>query len=181
VDSGVVARNKMICPDCRAENIEGADVCEVCGADLSALKRPQADNELAERLMYGKLGELGAQEAFSVSPGDPVFRAIHFMREHESECVLVRGESDQIVGILSERDIMMKAAGGGRDLMALAVKDIMTPDPVILREEDSLAVALHKMSVGGFRHIPFVADDGHTLMISIQDVLNHVAEHIPHD
>jgi CBS domain-containing protein len=95
--------------------------------------------------------------------------------------VLVRGESEQIVGILSERDILLKAAGAGRDLMALAVKDIMTPDPVMLREGDSLAVALHKMSVGGFRHIPFVADDGHTLMISIQDVLNHVAEHIPHD
>ena len=36
----------------------------------------------------------------------------------------------------------MKAAGPGRDLMALAVKDIMSPDPVMLREEDSLAVAL---------------------------------------
>jgi CBS domain-containing protein len=75
----------------------------------------------------------------------------------------------------------MKAAGPDRDLMALAVKDIMSPDPVMLREGDSLAVALHKMSVGGYRHIPFVADDGTTLLISIQDVLRHVAAYIPHE
>jgi CBS domain-containing protein len=101
------------------------------------------------------------------------------MREKEAECVLVREETGKIVGILSERDVLLKAAGPDRDLMALAVRDIMTKDPVMLREEDSLAVALHKMSVGGFRHIPFVADDGVTLMISVQDVLKHVAAYIP--
>jgi CBS domain-containing protein len=181
VDSGVVARNKMICPDCRSENIEGADVCEVCGADLSSLKRPRADNALEQRLINGRLRELGAPEALSVSPGDPVFLAVHFMRDKGVECVLVRNEDKRIVGILTERDLLLKAVGRNRDLMSMAVKQIMTPDPVILREEDSLAVALHKMAVGGFRHIPFVADDGHTLLISIQDVFHHVAAYIPHE
>ncbi len=170
----------MICPDCRSENIEGADICEVCGADLSNLKLPRADNALEARRIDGRLRELGAPEARNVSPGDPVFLAVHFMREHGVECVLVRDESTRIVGILTERDLLLKAVGPNRDLMAMAVKDIMTPDPVILREEDSLAVALHKMAVGGFRHIPFVADDGHTLLISIQDVFRHVQGYIPH-
>lgn len=174
------ARNKMICPSCRAENIEGSDVCEVCGADLYDLKLPSPEGELEERLVNGHLSELGADEALSVSPADPVALAVHFMRDKEAECVLVRDASDVIVGILSERDVLMKAAGSHRDLMAMAVQDIMTPDPVMLREEDNLAVALHKMSVGGFRHIPFVATDGTTLMISIQDVLRHVAPYIPH-
>jgi CBS domain-containing protein len=173
-------RNKVICPDCRAENIEGADICEVCGADLWNVSLPQPDDALSEQLMHGTLKELGAPEAQNVSPGDPVALAVHFMRQREVECVLVRDESGTIIGILTERDILMKAAGPDRDLMALAVKDIMSPDPVMLREEDSLAVALHKMSVGGYRHIPFVADDGTTLLISIQDVLRHVAEFIPH-
>ena len=30
----------MICPDCKAENIEGVDLCESCGADLRNLKPP---------------------------------------------------------------------------------------------------------------------------------------------
>lgn len=179
VESSPASRGVTICPDCRAENIEGAESCESCRADLVGLKLPGASNELEEHLMYGKLGEMGAPEALSVAPGDPVALAVHFMRDKEVECVLVRNGGKKIVGILTERDVLLKAAGPDRDLMSLAVKDIMTKDPVILREEDSLAVALHKMSVGGFRHIPFVADDGTTLLISIQDVLRHVAPYIP--
>lgn len=172
--------NKMICPDCRSENIEGADICEVCGADLSALKAPRPDSQLEDVLTKGRLHDLGAREALNVAPGDPVAVAVHFMRQHDIECVLVRESGEKIVGILTERDILMKAAGAKRDLMALAVKDIMTPDPVILRDEDSLAVALHKMSVGGFRHMPFVSDDGTTQLISIQDLFSHVSPYIPH-
>jgi CBS domain-containing protein len=174
------ARGITICPDCHAENFEGSDRCESCGAELRSLKLPSAENEFEERLIQGRLRDIVAKEALRVSPGDPVFLAIHFMREHEAECVLVRDEERRIAGILTERDILLKAAGEGRDLMATRVSDIMTPDPVILREEDTLAVAMHKMSVGGFRHIPFVADDGTTLLVSIQDVFNHVAPFIPH-
>lgn len=170
----------MICPDCRAENIEGADVCVVCGADLSNLKLPIANTQLEKKLMTDHLRDLGAHEALNVAPGDPVFLAVHFMRDKHVECVLVRDESQNIVGILTERDILLKAAGPNLDLMAMAVKDIMTPDPVMLREEDTLAVALHKMAVGGFRHIPFVDGDGTTLLFSIQDVFRHVAPYIPH-
>jgi CBS domain-containing protein len=181
LDRGLIAdRNIVICPDCRAENIEGADVCEVCGADLSSLKLPTPTNELEERFESGHLRDLGAKEALNVKPGDPVFLAVHFMREHHVECVLVRDDDQQIVGILTERDILLKAAGPNNDLMAMAVRDIMTPDPVMLREDDTLAVALHKMGVGGFRHIPFVDHDGTTLLFSVQDIFRHVAPYIPH-
>jgi CBS domain-containing protein len=152
-----------------------------CGADLRNLKLPASVTALEERLISGHLRDLGAHKALSVSPRDPVALAVHFMREHNTECVLVRDQSRNIVGILTERDILMKAAGPHRDLMAMAVKDIMTPDPVMLRDEDTLAVALHKMAVGGFRHIPFVDDDGTTLLFSIQDVFRHVAPYIPHE
>ena len=171
----------MLCPDCRAENIEGTDFCEGCGADLRSLKLPFAASELEDRLLEARLGEVAALEAQNVAPGDPVALAVHFMRDKGVECVLVRDEDDQIVGILTERDILLKAAGAKRDLMATAVRDIMSPDPVMLREGDTLAVAMHKMSVGGFRHIPFVASDGTTLLVSIQDVFRHLAEFIPRD
>ena len=168
----------MICPDCKTDNIEGADLCESCGADLRNLKLPSADTDFEAHLMHDHLADLGAHEARNVAPGDPVAFAVHSMRKYGSECVLVR-EDGKIVGILTERDILMKAAGEKVDLNALAVKDIMTPDPVILREEDTLAVALHKMSIGGFRHIPFVSAGRETLLVSIQDVFRHVSGFIP--
>lgn len=166
----------VICPDCKTENIPGADLCESCGQDLRNLALPTPRSEFEEHLMRDLLGALDAREALSVSPGDPVALAVHVMRHNEAECVLVK-EDDEIIGILTERDILMKAAGLKVDLNALAVRDIMTPDPVILREEDTLAVAMHKMSIGGFRHIPFCAA-GSTLLVSIQDVFRHVSSYI---
>ena len=64
------------------------------------------------------------------------------------------------------------------DLNALTVGQIMTPDPVILREADSLAVALHKMSVGEFRHIPLVTAGRSPRVVSIQHLFRHVSAFI---
>lgn len=165
-----------ICPSCNAENILGTEFCEECGSDLRHLALPQAENEFEEHLMHDQLSDLGAAEALYVHPRDPVTMAVHLMRGKGAECVLVRegDDGDRIVGILTERDVLMKAVGPNVDLTALAVQDIMTEDPVILRETDTLAVAIHKMSIGGFRHIPFVAIGRPTLLVSIQDVFRHV-------
>lgn len=167
----------MICPSCNFDNIAGAEYCEQCGTDLHDLSLPSADTEFEEHITKDRLGGLSGHEALFVSPRDPVALAIHFMRRNEVECVLVK-DGDKIVGILSERDILLKAAGAEVDLNALAVQQIMTKDPVILREEDTLAVAIHKMSIGGFRHIPFVTEGGATQLVSVQDVFRHVAPYI---
>ena len=73
---------------------------------------------------------------------------------------------------------MDEGAGPENDLSAPAVQDIMTVDPVMLCETDTLAVAPHKMSIGGFRHIPFVAEGRPTLVVSAQDVFHYVSRFI---
>ena len=50
----------------------------------------------------------------------------------------------------------------------------MTPDPVVLRSEDTLAVAIHKMAVGGFRHIPIMDGDRPLGVVSAADVFRHL-------
>lgn len=167
-----------VCPSCKAENIPGTEFCEECGSDLRHLALPQANTEFEEHLMLDHLGDLGASEAIVVNPKDPVTLAVHLMRRQGVDCVLVEDDHNQIAGIVTERDIMMKAAGPEVDLTALAVQDIMTPDPVILRDTDTLAVALHKMSIGGFRHMPFVEPGKATLLVSVQDVFRHVSRFI---
>jgi CBS domain-containing protein len=167
----------IICPDCRAENIPGADVCESCGQDLRSLALPVAKTDFESHLMHDSLASLGASEAIIIAPGDPVALAIHEMRRRGAECVLVKGD-DGIEGILTERDVLMKAAGAKVDLNALAARDIMSTDPVILRADDTLAVALHKMSIGGFRHIPFIAEGKEPLLVSVADVFRHVSAYM---
>ncbi len=168
----------MICPDCKTDNIPGVDFCESCGQDLRNLDLPGPEDKFTEHLLNDRLGDLARWDPPVVAPGDPIALAIHLMQRHETGCVLVH-EGDELVGILTERDVLLKAADDKVDLNAVAVRRIMTPDPVILREEDTLAVALHKMAVGGFRHIPLVTGHGRARVVSIRDLFGHISDFIP--
>lgn len=168
----------MICPDCKSENIPGAEFCESCGTDLQDLSLPGAEDEFTEHLLNDRLGDLLTEDTPELSPSDPVAYAIYLMQQSGVACLLVK-EGGDLVGIITERDVLLKAAGDKVDLNALAVRDLMTPDPVTLREEDSLAVALHEMSVGGFRHIPLVSDGHATRVVNIRDVVRHIRPFIP--
>jgi len=167
----------MICPDCKAENIPGADFCESCGHDLHELNLPKAEGVFTSHLLNDRLGDLRSTEAPVVSPGDPVSFAIHLMQQRRADCVLVK-EGEQLYGILTERDVLLKAAGEKVDLIAATAGQVMTRDPVFLEADDTLAVALHKMSVGEFRHIPLRIDGRVTRVVTIQDVFQHVSAFI---
>jgi len=55
---------------------------------------------------------------------------------------------------------------------------VMTHEPVTLEAKDKIAFALHKMHVGGYRHLPIMTDGKLTGVISIRDILNYLAERI---
>jgi CBS domain-containing protein len=50
----------------------------------------------------------------------------------------------------------------------------MTPDPVVLRDDDTMAMALNKMGDGGFRHIPIVKSGELVGIITARDVMSWV-------
>jgi CBS domain-containing protein len=56
------------------------------------------------------------------------------------------------------------------------VKQLMTTNPEVLDETDSVAEALNKMSLGRYRHIPFKRSDGTYSVASIKSVLNYIAQ-----
>lgn len=167
----------MICPDCKTDNIPGVDFCESCGHDLRNLDLPGADDELTQHLLQDRVGDIAMKETRSVTPRDPVTFAVHVMQRYKTGCVLVL-EDDQLVGIMTDRDVLLKAAGEKMDLTALTVAQLMTPDPIALREDDTLAVALHKMSVGGFRHLPVLSEGQPPRVLSIRDLFGHVSDFI---
>jgi CBS domain-containing protein len=97
--------------------------------------------------------------------------AVHQMQQAGAGCLIVT-DGDQVRGILSERDLVMKLHGTG--LEGVSVEQLMTRDPVVLRPDDSIAVAINKMAVGGFRHIPLVVDGRATGIVSARDVFRHI-------
>jgi CBS domain-containing protein len=163
----------MDCPVCGHFNLTGTEVCDNCGADLAGADVPQQTTSFHSRLLGEHLDDLGAPAPVTLSPDTPVDAAIARMQEAEVDCVLVMAD-DRLVGIFTDRDAVAKAAG--KRLDAFHVRDFMTPDPVVLRHDDPIAIAIHKMAVGGFRHIPIIEDGRPTGVVTARDVFHHLAE-----
>ena len=76
------------------------------------------------------------------------------MQTRSTGCILVRGADGGTAGIITGWDILQKVAGPREDLNAVTCGQIMTPNPMCAREEETVAVALNMMNTGGFRHLP---------------------------
>jgi CBS domain-containing protein len=133
------------------------------------------------RMLHDPTRTLRTRPAVSVPLGSTVLDAVRQMQRHRVGCVMVVAKG-QLVGILSERDLLDKVLGTAQDLATLRVETVMTPDPEALTLDDAIVYVFHKMSVGGFRHVPLVDDDRRPAgMISVKDLVDWIAEFFPRE
>ena len=165
----------MICPSCGHDNIEGADRCEECVTSLLNLDVPLAEREgPASSVMECDISQLD-QEFLSVAPDTPALEVIRRMKGAGLGCALVL-EKGNLVGIFTERDLLNKLTGPAAKSNQTAVSELMSVNPEILSETDSVAIAVNKMSIGRYRHIPVRKADRSYSVISIKHVLKYIAK-----
>ncbi|MGZ3586742.1 MAG: CBS domain-containing protein [Candidatus Limnocylindrales bacterium] len=163
----------MICPICHFDNFEGSDECENCGADLRSADLPEPETPLERQLVVEHLSDLGHREPIVLPAEASVLEAVRAMQERGVGSVLALDDG-RLAGIFTERDALLRMAD--RSLAGTTLAEVMTRDPVVLREDDSIAVAIHKMAVGGFRHIPLTSGGRPTGIVSARDVFRHIVE-----
>ena len=163
----------MRCPTCGHENLLGSDVCDNCGSDLAGHDTPQSPTTFRGQLLGEHLDALGIAPPETLDIDASVDEAIRRMHDKGIDCVLVV-EDGRLVGIFTDRDAVLKVAGTKAGPQAISA--VMTHDPVVLRHNETIAVALNKMAVGGFRHIPIVEDGRPTGVVTARDVFHHLAE-----
>jgi CBS domain-containing protein len=162
----------VICPVCQFGNFPGDDTCANCGADLWNSDTPQPATTFHGRLLGMHLDDLGAPAPQLIDIGTSVDEALGRMQSEGIDCLLVT-ERGELVGIFTDRDAILKVAG--RPTAGRRIGEYMTQDPVILRSGDPVAVAINKMAVGGFRHVPIVDQGTATGVVSARDVFRHLA------
>ncbi len=104
-------------------------------------------------------------------PDAAIREAASLMYQHNIGAVVIVDESGQLVGILSERDIVRKAVKH-HAVFDMAVSEVMTKDVVTAQPQDDLMSVAHTMTERRFRHMPILDDDKQLIgIISIGDVL----------
>lgn len=94
-----------------------------------------------------------------VSPETPVGEAVNLMARKGISCLLIE-QDGQLIGVFSERDVLMKVSLDLEELYDQPVSEFMTSNPIYVDETSASASALCVMAVSGYRHVPIVDLDG---------------------
>ncbi len=136
-------------------------------------------------LIQAPLSELPVREAVVLATESTVTEAMRAMQREHRGCVLVTDDgtrSSKLVGIFTEREVLNRIVDRGKNPATLALSEVMTPDPDVLSVKSTIAYALNKMSVGGFRHVPVVDDDHRpALVISVRDIVEYLVAAFPRE
>ncbi|MCP3690376.1 MAG: CBS domain-containing protein [Gammaproteobacteria bacterium] len=121
------------------------------------------------------LGELlrikGTKEVLKMGTNDSIAKAATLMTENKVGALLVEDANAQIVGILSERDIVGGMGKHGADLHDVRVTELMTADPIRCCPSDTVLQAMAMMTDRRFRHLPVFDDEKLVGFISIGDLV----------
>ena len=135
---------------------------------------PSSEPPLRRILATEKVRYLMHGEPFSVRSGGPVQEALEGIRRGSGSYALVLRDQT-LVGILTERDHLDKIIGRSVDLDR-PVDEFMTPDPLTIEAEASVAEAFECIVDGGFRHLPVVENGKVVGLVSALDLVRFVAE-----
>jgi CBS domain-containing protein len=117
------------------------------------------------------------RKVYSIDAARTVLEAARFMMERNVGALPVL-RNGELVGILSERDIMNRVVAVGRTPGTTAVSEVMTANPRAVAADESMEECLFIMREFGFRHLPIV--DGKELqgLVSLRDILMRQAAEI---
>jgi CBS domain-containing protein len=142
--------------------------------DLTQLDRPIAHTHIERSLMEDPVSVLQPKQPKTVPPTATVRQTMQMMLDCDIGALLVVGRDGRLLGIFSERDLLTKVAGLHDSYAELPIHQFMTANPETVTASDTLAFALHKMDVGGYRHLPVLKDGLPVGVISVRDMLRHI-------
>lgn len=166
------------CPFCDTANIPGSDYCDECGQSLSHDYGGPPVNAIERALVKDRINTLEQKEPCTVPPNTPVGEVLHRMADNQIGCVMIV-EDGKPVGIFTERDALMKLNTEAVALSDRPISEFMTANPTTLADTAKVAFALHRMDLGGYRHLPIVSSKSELKgIISVRSILGYLKDRV---
>src|SRR4028118_44304 len=107
------------------------------------------------------------------SVNETLVDAARKMRDLNVGALPICGEDNRLKGMLTDRDITVRAVAEGMDPSSVKVSDFANEKPITIGADDSLDEALRTMTEHDVRRLPVI--DGHDLggMLSQADIAQH--------
>jgi CBS domain-containing protein len=115
-------------------------------------------------------------DVVTASPEDSVEDIAQLMdRRNVGSVIITRNERP--VGIVTDRDLVIRVTARDKDPKFTSISDIMTRDPLVIREEDSISDVMSCVREMKVRRLP-VVDENECLVgiVSLDDVVSELVE-----
>ncbi|MEQ9408520.1 MAG: CBS domain-containing protein [Fuerstiella sp.] len=133
-------------------------------------------SDQAAEIICGSIRELAGLKptVIALPRSATVADAVDAMIENKMGAVLIV-EDGQLFGLFTERDILTRVVAAERVPSQTPITEVMTTSPECLSFDDEIVFALNRMTVGGFRHVPILDENGvPTTVVSMRDVVEHI-------
>lgn len=111
-------------------------------------------------------------QVLTCSPDSTVYDAVVSMTYRRCGAIAIT-EKEKLIGIFTERDLLARVVGQGRDVEDTLLSSVMSVNIETARPEDSVALSMGRMEHGGFRHMPVIDNDRNLIgMLSQRDFMS---------
>jgi CBS domain-containing protein len=117
----------------------------------------------------------------TAQPHRTLGEVIELLASHGIGAIVVSDMQGNLLGILSERDIVRAIASRGAEALSDAASQHMTSKVVTTTEDESVLETMEKMNLGRFRHLPVIKDGKLGGILSIGDVVKYRVAEIEHE
>jgi len=123
------------------------------------------------------IGRICQREVDTVAPGETVCQAAQRMQQRAVGTLLVLDDEERPMGIVTDRDLVVRALAHNLDGVETRVDLVMTTPVVVVGENVPIEAALERMRAGGFRRMPVVDAEGRLVgLAALDDILGLLAE-----
>ena len=105
------------------------------------------------------------------APDTSVSAAVKLMANKKVGAVMVL-DGTRLVGIFTERDLVVRVVAHDRDLHTTRLAEVMTKSPVFVDPGETFGYALLLMHENGFRHVPVVVNGEPIGIVSARSALD---------
>ena len=117
-------------------------------------------------------------DVVTVAPQQTVAWIVKVLAQNRIGAVPVISEEGQLIGIISERDIIRGMSEHADAVLALAVDQLMTRDVKTCSPEDQLVDLMEVMTLQRIRHLPVIQNGALHGIVSIGDVVKQRLEEV---
>ncbi len=115
-------------------------------------------------------------EVCCVKPETNISEIAKLMEKNHIGCVPVCDNKDCIVGVITDRDIILRSVACDKDLKTTKASEIMTCNVCTCNENDEICDVEHKMSKNQIRRIPVVENNKVVGILTLGDLAQNTQE-----